>query len=176
MPGDELDEFGSRPIYFFSAVVSGTELALDEVHLSAEWSEFNDCRFRQRVRPVTNEHGFSAQGSFANSPAIYRNCTFDRVRFKRLGGFNLSRGWFEGCTFVNCRWEGHFATDASLVDCTFVGKMHGCAWFGESVQGPNVNRGNDFSAVEFTDNVGWRHSFPVKDQHWPKGYRPRLDQ
>lgn len=173
VPDGDLDQIGARPVYFFAAVASGTELWLNDVHLTVEWSEFNDCHFRQRVKPITNEQGFSAQGSFGNTPAIYRNCVFERVRFKRLGGFNLSRGWFEACTFVNCRWEGHFAHDASLVDCTFLGRMNGCVWFGESDRGPNVVRGNDFSQVQFTDNVGWRRSFPVKQQQWPTGYSPQ---
>jgi hypothetical protein len=175
IPTSELDQYGSRPLYFFSAAVSDVNLSLDDVHLTVEWSEFSDCHFRQRVKPITNEQGFAAQGSLANSPAIYRNCVFERVRFKRLGGFNLSRGWFEGCTFINCRWEGHFAHDASLVDCTFLGTMNGCVWFGDSDRGANLLRRNDFTDVRFTDNVGWRHSFPVEQQLWPAGYIPRTD-
>jgi len=65
---------------------------------------------------------------------------------------------------------------ASLVGCTFAGRMNACAWFGGSERGPNVHRGNDFSAVQFTDNVGWRSSFPVHDQRWPEGYVPRADR
>jgi hypothetical protein len=61
---------------------------------------------------------------------------------------------------------------ASLVDCSFFGRMNGCAWFGDSERGPNLNRGNDFSAVHFTDNVAWRSSFPIQDQRWPEGYVP----
>ena len=124
---------------------------------------------------MTNEHGFAAQGSFANSPAFYRDCVFERVRFKQLGGFSLSRGWFQNCAFINCRWDGHFATKASLVDCTFSGPINGCAWSGRSEDGTNTIRGNDFTAVRFTDNVAWRDSFPVEDQRWPKGYRPLVD-
>jgi hypothetical protein len=75
-----------------------TEQVLNEVSLAVEWSEFTDCHFRQRVKPIINDYGFSAQGSFANRPALYRNCVFERVRFKQLGGFNLTRGWYEGCT------------------------------------------------------------------------------
>lgn len=163
---------GLRHQYFFSARVLDTRIDLDDFSLTVEWSEFSDVHFTQRARPVTNEQGFSAQGSFGNSPAYYRNCTFEGVRFKQLGGFTLSRGWFEGCTFINCRWEGHFAKSASLVDCTFAGRMNGCAWFGGSERGPNVHRGNDFSAVRFTDNVAWRSSFPLQDQKWPEGYAP----
>lgn len=175
VPDGDLDEYGSRPLYFFGAKVSAVHLWLNDVRLAVEWSEFDSCRFRQRVKPVTNEHGFSAQGSFANSPALYRDCVFERVRFKQLGGFTLSRGWFENCQFINCRWDGHFATRASLVNCTFVGRMNGCAWSGLSDAGPNVIRGNDFTRVLFTDNVGWRDSFPVGDQLWPGGYNPTVD-
>jgi hypothetical protein len=67
---------GLRDLYVFDAQVSEADLSLDDIHLSVEWSEFEDCHFRQRVRPALNEHGIAAQGSFANSPAVYRNCTF----------------------------------------------------------------------------------------------------
>src|SRR4051794_37733935 len=112
IPDAERDPQGLRPLFFFKASVTGAELWLNDVHLGVQWSEFTDCHFRQRVRPITNEQGFSAQGSFANRPALYRNCVFERIRFKLLGGFSLSRGWYEDCTFLDCRWEGHFAHDA----------------------------------------------------------------
>jgi hypothetical protein len=67
---------GLRRRYFFSAAVSDTFLGLDNVGLTVEWSEFNNVHFRQKNRPITNELGFSAQGSFGNSPAYYRNCVF----------------------------------------------------------------------------------------------------
>ena len=176
LPWVEIDPVsGLRRRYFFSAAVSDTFLCLDNVGLTVEWSEFTNVHFRQKNRPITNELGLSAQGSFGNSPAYYRNCVFEGVRFKQLGGFTLSRGWFEGCKFINCRWEGHFAMSASLVDCSFSGRMNGCAWFGDSERGPNIHRGNDYSAVQFTDNVAWRYSFPVADQKWPEGYVPLLD-
>jgi hypothetical protein len=72
LPEGELDQYGSRPLYFFRASVSDLELWLNDVHLAVEWSDFNNCHFRERAKPVVNEHGFSAQGSFANSPAVYR--------------------------------------------------------------------------------------------------------
>jgi hypothetical protein len=111
---------------------------------------------------------------------IYRNCTFDRIRFKALSGFSMLSARFEDCTFVNCRWEGHFAKDADLVNCTFIGRMNGCVWFGEGT-GPdrtkrrNVIHGNDFTQTQFTDNVGWRSGFPISEQMWPDGYVPRID-
>jgi hypothetical protein len=175
IPDREPDPTGLHSLFFFNASVTEIELWLDEAHLAAAWSEFTNCHFRQRVRPVTHEQGISAQGSFANRPTLYRNCVFEGVRFKRLGGFNLSRGWYEDCTFLNCRWEGHFAHDASLVNCTFLGRMNGCGWFGESDRGANVVRGNDFTEVQFTDNVGWRRSFPLAQQHWPPGFQPLVD-
>jgi hypothetical protein len=61
------------------------------------------------------------------------------------------------------------------VDSTFIGRMNGCVWFGESKLGPNVIRGNDFTRVRFTDNVGWRRSYPVGEQQWPPGFHPRTD-
>jgi len=140
---------------------------------------FDNCRFRQRVRPVLTEAGYAAQGSFANSPAVYRDCAFERVRFKTLGGFTLDAGRFERCTFLNCRWEGHFMFEADLIECRFVGRMNGCVWNGvvpelmDRYAGRrNVIVGNDFSQTVFTDNVGWRSSVPLRDQLWPVGYVP----
>lgn len=173
---------GLRGVHFFRAAVSGVELWLTAISLVVEWSEFDNCHFRQRVRPVVNEYGFAAQGSFANRPAVYRACTFERVRFKILGGFDTGAGRFENCTFVNCRWEGHFGYDADLIDCRFVGRMNGCVWGGtglkEDSRGQvrrNVITGNDFTEVTFTDNVGWRRDFPVADQVWPDGFVPVVD-
>jgi hypothetical protein len=174
IPEGERDPQGLRTLYFFRASVTDAELWLNDVHLVVEWSEFTNCHFRQRVKPITNEQGFSAQGSFANRQALYRSCVFERVRFKLLAGFSMSRGWYEDCTFLNCRWEGHFAHDASVVDSTFIGRMNGCVWFGESDRGPNVIRGNDFSRARFTDNVAWRRSYPVGAQEWPSGFQPRV--
>jgi hypothetical protein len=97
------------------------------------------------------------------------------VRFKQLGGFKLSSGWFENCQFIDCQWDGHFAMEASLVDCTFSGRMNGCAWSGRSDGAPNYISGNDFTDVLFTDNVAWRNSFPMGDQRWPEGFGPVVD-
>ncbi|MGW5192870.1 hypothetical protein ACWEOO_26735 [Kribbella sp. NPDC004138] len=173
---------GLRGVHFFQAAVSGVELWLNDISLVVEWSEFDNCHFRQRVRPVLNEYGVAAQGSFANRPAVYRDCTFERVRFKILGGFDTGAGRFENCTFVNCRWEGHFGYDADLIDCRFVGRMNGCVWGGTGLkedsrgQGRrNVITGNDFTEVTFTDNVGWRRDFPVAYQVWPDGFVPVVD-
>lgn len=173
-------ESGQRRIAYFRAEVRDMELWLNDVHLAVTWSEFDNCHFRQRVRPVLNEYGVAAQGSFGNRPSIYRNCTFERIRFKGLGGFSMMSARFEDCTFVNCRWEGHFAHNADLLSCTFIGRMNGCVWFGQDV-GPgnterrNVIRGNDFTQTQFTDNVAWRFGFPISDQHWPPGFVPCID-
>lgn len=169
---------GHRPVRFFRARARGLELRLDDVHLAVRWSEFDGCTFRQRVRPVLNERGYAAQGALGG-PAIYRSCTFERVRFKLLGGFSLGRARFEDCTFRNCRWEGHFAHSADLVGCTFIGKMNGCVWFGEERSSDSRRRneitGNDFTQTVFTDNVGWRFDFPLADQLFPDGFQPRVD-
>jgi hypothetical protein len=85
------------------------------------------------TRPALNNNGFAAQGSLGNSPSLFRSCTFERVRFKTLGGFNLGQAWFDDCRFVDCLWEGHFALSASLVNCTFTGRMNGCAWSAEQI-------------------------------------------
>lgn len=172
--GDPLQELS-----FFDAQVSGVEVWLTGVHLMVEWSEFDRCHFRQRSRPVLNSGGVAAQGCFGTSPAVYRGCTFERVRFKILGGFTTGRATFEGCTFVNCRWEGHFAYETQLIGCRFVGRIHGCAWGGESSRSPaarNLITGNDFSRATITDNVGWREHFPLADQFWPAGYVPIPDR
>lgn len=174
--GDPLQD-----LYFFDAQASGIEVWLTGIHLMVEWSEFDQCHFRQRSRPVLNSDGVAAQGCFGISPAVYRGCTFDRVRFKILGGFTTGRATFEGCTFLNCRWEGHFAYETQLIGCRFVGRINGCAWGGESsptnaAARRNVITGNDFSRARITDNVGWRAAFPLSDQIWPAGYVPVPDQ
>lgn len=87
----------------------------------------------------------------------------------------MSRATFEDCTFVNCRWEGHFANDAWLINNRFIGKMNGCVWFGAGDVGRNVIAGNNFSETIFTTNVAFRNAFPVDDQTWPDGYEPLED-
>lgn len=169
-------------LYFFSAQVSGVEIWLTGVQLTVEWSEFDGCHFRQRRRPVLNSGGVAAQGCFGNSPAVYRSCIFEGVRFKTLGGFTTGRATFEGCTFLNCRWEGHFAYETQLIGCRFLGRMDGCVWGGEShatADEParrNLITGNDFSRAGLTDNVGWRAAFPLSSQVWPTGYIPVADR
>ncbi len=173
-PGSVRD--GLRTLDFFRAQVSDVEIRLDDAHLGAAWSELDRCHFRQRVRPVTNEHGVAAQGSFGTRPTVYRGCTFERVRFKTLGGFVMGDARFEDCIFLDCRWEGHFADRANLLRCTFVGRMNGCVWFGGDAQGRrNVNEGNDFTRTVFTSNVAWRDDFPLDDQRWPDGFTPVVD-
>ena len=153
----------------FDARVSGATLALSDINLTVEWSQFEDCHFTQQVRPVLNAHGIAAQDSFAIAPSIYRRCTFERVRFNMLSGFSLGRAVFEGCTFVHCRWEGHFAHDAWLVDNRFLGRMNGCAWYGHGQDGTNLIAGNDFTATRFTTNVAFRDGFPIDAQAGPTG-------
>jgi hypothetical protein len=171
----------ARPLYFFRAEVDDAEVSLDDVHLAVEWSEFDHCHFRQRARQVTNAHNFAAQGSFANRPSIYRDCTFERIRFKTLGGFTLGQATFENCSFLNCRWEGHFAFDADLIGCTFEGKMNGCVWNGHgrpTADGrtrKNIIRDNDFTRTVFTANVAWRSAFPVDEQCFPEGHQAVVD-
>ncbi len=168
---------GLRSVHFFRATVSGVQLWLNDIGLVVEWSEFENCHFRQRVRPVLNVYGFAAQGSFAHRPAIYRNCTFERVRFKTLGGFSTDAGRFENCTFVNCRWEGHFAYGTDLVDCRFIGRMNGCVWGGtdRDSERRSIITGNDFTETKFSDNVAWRRAFPVTEQIWPEGFITAVD-
>lgn len=166
---------GLRDIHAFGARVAGAELSLTDVQLTVEWSEFHDCRFTQAVKPVLNHYGVAAQGSFAISPAVYRNCTFHRIRFKQLGGFSLGHATFEDCVFVDCRWEGHFAHNAWLINNRFVGRMNGCAWFGRGDDGVNLIEGNDFTQAAITTNTGFREGFPVDKQAWPPDYYPSVD-
>lgn len=154
---------------FFRALISDVDLVLNDVQLAVAWSQFDRCLFRQRVRPVLNEYGVAAQGSFGIRPTLYRDCTFERVRFKQLGGFNMDSARFERCTFIHCRWEGHFATEADLIDCVFVGRMNGCTWSARTRRsGPsrrNVIEGNDFTATQSTANVGLAvQDFPIYAQ------------
>ena len=169
------DGTGLRRLYVFDARVTGGQLVLTDIHLTVEWSQFEDCHFTQKVRPVLNGQGIAAQGGFAITPSLYRRCTFERVRFNMLSGFSLGRAVFEGCTFVNCRWEGHFAHDAWLVDNRFLGPMNGCAWYGHGQDGTNLIAGNDFTASGFTTNVAFRDGFPIDAQAWPAGYHPLVD-
>jgi hypothetical protein len=170
---------GLRPTRLFRAEVTGALLRLDDLHLGVEWSTFEDCTFRQRVRPVLNEHGVAAQGSLGIGAALYRGCRFERVRFKTMGGYILGEARFEDCTFVSCRWDGHFAHAADLVGCTFVGRMNGCVWFGHDSghdgERRNTIEGNDFTRTTFTDNVAWRAGFPLDQQRWPDGFTPVVD-
>jgi hypothetical protein len=58
--------------------------------------------------------------------------------------------------------------------------MNGCVWFGHGPDGQgfsrrNVIEGNDFTATQFTANVGWRQDFPISAQTWPQGYIPLID-
>ena len=171
------DHTGLRQLRLFRARARGLDVPLTEASLHVRWSEFDGCRFQQRVRPVLNAAGIAAQRSFGVEPSIYRSCTLERVRFKLLGGFSMGKARFEGCTFLNCRWEGAFAHHADIVGCEFVGKMNGCVWFGEDRRDPHrlrVNEigGNDFTGVVFSQNVSWRHNFPVERQRFPPGYTP----
>ena len=165
---------GLKGVRLFRSRLDGEELDLSDLHLHVRWSELEDCTLRQRTRPVLNDHGIAAQGSLGAVPSIYRRCTFERVRFKNRGGFGLGQARFEGCRFVACRWEGSFAHSADLVGCVFTGRMNGCVWFGRDRAHERVNevRDNDFTGVEFTDNVGWRADFPFAQQSWPTGYLP----
>lgn len=174
---------GLRALFLHRAHVTGITLPLDWMHLTVTWSEFDNCTFTQKGGRVLNEHGTSAQGSFGARPSIYRNCVFQSVRFKGLGGFNMMASRFENCTFIRCKFNGHNAFNADVVDCTFIGKIDGCNWYGTVPDHHNdagrrneiIN--NDFSQATLTDNVGWRGEFDMNAQTWPsEGTPPRPDQ
>lgn len=128
--GTPSPETDLRRVEFHRAHVVGRTIPLDWTALAVGWSEFERCVFTQRSRPILNQQGFSAQGSFAHHPSVFRGCRFEGIRFGSLGHFSLGRARFENCTFIRCRFTGSFADDADFVGCTFVGKIDGGAWFG----------------------------------------------
>jgi hypothetical protein len=124
---------------------------------------------------VLNQQGIAAQGCLAISPSIDRGCTFERVRFTTLDGFSLGHATYQDCTFINCRWEGHFAHDAWLIGNRFRGTMNGCAWFGQGKDGRNVIEANDCTDAQLTRNVGFRGDVPIESQRWPAAFQPLVD-
>src|SRR4051794_5411565 len=57
-PAGERGPQGLRKLFFFKASVTDAQLWLNDVHLVVEWSEFANCHFQQRVKPIINEQGF----------------------------------------------------------------------------------------------------------------------
>lgn len=171
---------GLRDLFFHRAHVTGLTIPLDWMHLTVTWSEFDNCTFTQKGGGILNEHGTSAQGSLAARPSIYRNCVFQGVRFKGLGGFNMMASRFENCDFLQCKFNGHNATETDLVNCRFIGKIDGCNWFGTVPEHEhdagrrNDIANNDFSQATLTDNIGWRGHFDIDSQIWPPGASPSL--
>lgn len=173
---------GLSGLFFHKASVSGVTVPLDWMNLTVTWSEFDSCTFTQKGGRVLNEHGFSAQGSLGTRPSIYRNCVFQGVRFKGLGGFNMRAARFENCTFIRCKFNGHRAYETDLVNCKFIGKIDGCIWYGTAPEpGHQHDAGrrneiinNDFSEATLTDNIGWRGNFDIDSQIWPAGAKPSL--
>lgn len=170
----ERDDLGLAHVSLREARLSDAELCLDDTVLNVWWSELEGCSLRQRSSPVNNVHGYTAQGNLGAGPSRYRGCRFERVRFRTTTGFSLGLATFEDCEFVHCRWDGARVWSADLVGCRFRGRMNGAVWFGADRRTGrrNVLHGNDFSAVTFTANVGWRQDFPVEAQVWPPGYAP----
>ena len=185
---DDIPDWSVRPSDLEGLVIAqgharGLTIALDDRHLLACWSEFDDCTFTQRRSgPVLNESGTAAQGAlgWARGPSVYRRCRFVGVRFKGLGGFSMGAATFEDCLFDRCRFNGHFAYDADLINCRFLGKIDGCVWYGSDPEHPggrrNDIRGNDFTGAVITPNVAWRGDFDLDAQRWPEGYTPAIDE
>jgi hypothetical protein len=164
-----------RSLRFERAAASGLDLALDEVHLSAMWSSFEQCRLHQRSKRL-HPAGAEPQGSFAHRPSLFKGCTFTGVRLRLRAGFSVGQARFEDCTFERCRFEEHFSFAADYLRCTFVGPIKTAVFYGTD---PNTGRrnevvDNDFTAATLSDNVGWRGGFPVADQLWPDGYVPPI--
>ena len=160
----------------FDARVTGVQLALTDIHLTVEWSQFDDCHFTQRVRPVLNAQGIAAQGSFAITPSIYRRCTFERVRFNMLSGFSLGRAVFEGCTFVNCRLGG------PLRPRRLAGRQpvpRSDEWLRLVRARPGRDQPHRRQRLRrnrvHAPTTAFRDGFPIDAQAWPDGYRPLVD-
>lgn len=174
---------GLRRLHLHRASLLGIAVPLDRMQLTVTWSEFDKCAFTQKSGRVLSEHGTAAQGSLGARPSMYRNCVFRGVRFKSLGGFSMGASRFENCTFIRCKFNGHSATEADLVNCRFVGKIDGCNWYstapGHKYQGGRLNEivDNDFSRATLSDNIGWLGQFDIDAQTWPPGATPRpLDE
>lgn len=184
---EDIPDFPDRPSDLQGLVIEqghaqGLTIALDDRHLLACWSEFDDCTFTQRRSGhVLNASGAAAQGTlgWAHGPSVYRRCRFVGVRFKILGGFSMGAAIFEDCVFDRCRFNGHFAYTADLINCRFLGKIDGCTWYGTAPEHdggrPNDIRGNDFTEAVITPNVGWRGQFDLDRQLWPEGFVPTVD-
>jgi hypothetical protein len=161
-----------RSVVFDQANVQDVDVVLDELALTAAWSEFAGCTFRQRSRRLHRE-GSEPQGSFGWRPTIYRNCTFRGVRMRLRAGFSPGEARFEDCLFERCRFEEHFSFAADYVRCRFVGPMKTAVFFGSDLEGRrNDIEGNDFTEAVLSDNIGFRNDFPVDTQAWPPGIAP----
>lgn len=184
----DIPDFSHRPSDLQGLVIEqghaqGLTIALDDRHLLACRSAFDDCTFTQRRSgPVLNASGAAAQGTlgWAHGPSVYRRCRFVGVRFKTLGGFSMGAATFEDCLFDRCRFNGHFAYAADLINCRFLGKIDGCAWYGTDPEHEggrrNDIRGNDFTEAVITPNVGWRGDFDLDAQLWPEGIVPTVEE
>ena len=183
----DIPTFDERPadlqgLSFREARARGLSISLDDRHLGAYWSEFEECTFTQRRSGrVLNESGAAAQGTlgWVRGPSIYRRCRFEGVRFMSMGGYSMDAATFEDCVFDRCRFNGHRHTTADLVGCRFVGKIDGCTWYGTAPEYDggrrNVIRGNDFTDAVIGWNVGWRGDVEFDAQVWPEGFVPTVD-
>jgi uncharacterized protein YjbI with pentapeptide repeats len=163
--------------YAFDEVkANGTEFDLDEVHLFILWSEFVNCVFRQRAKPLGDPR---PQGDLGWRPTTFRGCTFERVQFRIRGGFDVGQARFEDCLFRHCRFHEHFSHCADYVNCTFEGTISMAVFFGRDTgdwcRGKrNEFRGNDFRKAKL-QSVDFRKGIRVDEQLWPEGYQPIVD-
>ena len=187
----EVDEFRAdaapltgtlRHFVFDQAHVTGVTLPLDEVALTVGWSEFEDCTFTQRSRPL-HPGGSPPQGSFAHRPSVYRRCVFRGVSFRVRTGFSVHVARFEDCVFERCKFTEHFSFCADYLNCRFVGPMKTAVFYGTAPVGEdfcsgrrNTIEGNDFTETDFSsNNVAWRGGVDLAAQRWPAGYEPIVD-
>jgi hypothetical protein len=159
----------------------GAEFQLDEVHLTVMDSEFQGCVFRQQAKILGEP---PPQGNIGWRNVIYRDCTFERVRFRLGPGFYVDSARFERCVFRHCRFNSHFSFRADYVDCVFEGRIATAVFYGRDATAdfdsqkyePKTNefRGNDFSKATL-NSVAFRKGIDVSGQKWPTGYMPVVD-
>ncbi len=160
---------------FDEARAVGVELDLSLVSLTVQRSVFEGCRFVQGRRPASD--GTWAQGNLGRRPTVYRNCTFDRVRFRIRGGFSTGDAVFEDCEFRRCSFREFFAHGTTFVRCRFEGPIDNAVFYGtvpaEMPRAGEVNRyvDNDFTGAVL-GSVSLRGGIDAGQQRWPAGVDP----
>ncbi|MDR2957783.1 MAG: hypothetical protein LBU61_06370, partial [Coriobacteriales bacterium] len=145
---------------------SGVKISQFESH----GSTFLGCKFGS----MKVDYAIFASGKVKS---VYRDCTFDGIRIKRVMG-GLVR--FENCSFRDVLITGWSLQECDLVDCVFTGKMkagrYGGSFWGappvywQQFHGKRVNevKGNDFSRCSIID-MDFRRGVDLRLQKLPQG-------